>query len=344
MYRSGFLARLSAVGLVVALPVSAANADAVADFYKGKTITIYAGSSAGGGYDTYARALGRFIGKHIPGNPTVINSNMPGGTGLKLTNWLYNVGPKDGTVIAMVGRGLPAHELLGGTGARFDPARLNWIGSMNNEVSVCVTSERSPVKKFGDLKSHEAIFGSQGGVADSHLFALFVKNLFNARMRVVAGYPGTAETVVAMERGEVDGICGWSWTSVKIQRPKWVSEGKINILLQLALSKHEDLPNVPLISDLTTDPAELGQVRLVFSRQTMGRPVTVAQDVPGERVAALRAAFDATMRDPAFRKFAARTKLEVSPVSGKEIQELVESVLATPKAVVKRTIENLKER
>src|SRR4051812_11517792 len=205
-----------------------AVADPVSDFYRGKTVTIYAGTSVGGGYDIYARALARFIGKHIPGQPTVIANNMPGGTGLKLANWIDSVAPKNGTVLALLGRGIPSYRLLGGSGATFDPAQFNWIGSMNDESSVCVMSARSRIKRFEDLLGRDVFVGSQGGVADSHVYSTFLKNLFKARMRIVAGYPGTAETVIAMERGEIDGMCGWAWSSLKLQRPDWVKERSVN--------------------------------------------------------------------------------------------------------------------
>lgn len=344
-YRRGYryFALFSAILVAEAASVPA-MADGVADFFKSRTITIYAGSSAGGGYDRYARALGRYIGKHIPGNPQIINSNMPGGTGLKLTNWLYNVAPKDGTAMGMVGRGIAVHEMLGGVGAKFDAGRMNWIGSMNSEVSVCVTHQRSPVKSLSDLMKTEAAFGTQGASSDTEVFAVFLKNLTGAKVKVISGYPGTKETVLAMERGEVDGMCGWSWTSLKQQKPDWVRNKTVNILLQMALTKHPDLQSTPLITELADNDTERAQVKLVFSRQTMGRPLVAPQELPGARVAALRAAFDATMEDPEFLAYARKAKMEVEPVSGTKVQELVASVLATPKDVVMKAISNLKTK
>jgi tripartite-type tricarboxylate transporter receptor subunit TctC len=344
---SNFLRGAGVAAIMLAafsLPFASASADDAADFYQGRTVTIYAGSSPGGGYDLYTRALAHFIGSHIPGKPTVIASNMPGGTGLKLANWLYNAAPKDGTQLGMIGRGLPAFAMLGGKGAKFDATKFNWIGSMNNEVSVCATSDKSKVTTYADLLKTQAIFGSQGASSDSDIFAVFIRNMFGARVKLIPGYPGTEDALLAMQRGEVDGICGWSWTSVKSQTGDLLRQGKLNILLQMALNKHPDLPNVPLITELTKDPDKLAQIRLVFSRQTMGRPVTAPQDVPPARVAALRAAFDATLKDPAFVAFSRKSKMEVNPVSGGEIQSLVASVLATPKKIVAETVENLKNK
>jgi tripartite-type tricarboxylate transporter receptor subunit TctC len=244
----------------------------------------------------------------------------------------------------MIGRGLPVHEMLGGVGAKYDGNRLNWIGSMNNEVSVCVTYHTSKVKTLDDLMKTEAIFGTQGASSDTEVFAVFLKNLHGAKVKAISGYPGTKETALAMERGEVDGMCGWSWSSLKHQQAGWLKDKKINILLQMALSKHKDLPDVPLITELTTDPEKLAQTKLVFSRQTMGRPLVAPQDIPPARVAALRAAFDATLKDPEFIAYAEKAKMEVDAVSGAEVQALVASVLATPKDIVEKTKANLNSK
>jgi tripartite-type tricarboxylate transporter receptor subunit TctC len=318
------------------------RADAVADFYAGRTVTLYVGYTAGGGYDLYARALSQFYGKHIPGAPQIIVKNMPGASSLKLANWMYAVAPKDGTAIATIARGAPVHDLLGGSGVRFDANKFNWIGSMNNEVSVCVTSFRSPVKTLADMQKTEVVVGGQGKSSDSEVFAMFVKNLFGAKIRLISGYPGTKQSILAMERGEVDGNCGWSWTSAKSLKPDWIRDGKLNIIMQQALVKHPDLPNVPLITDLARNEAERDQMDLIFSRQTMGRPFVTAPDVPGERVAALRKAFLATIDDAAFKAFAARSKLEVNAVPGEDVQKLVAKVRKTSPAVIEAARANIR--
>jgi tripartite-type tricarboxylate transporter receptor subunit TctC len=204
-------------------------------------------------------------------------------------------------------------------------------------------SARSPIRRFEDLLAHDGVVGSQGGVADSHVYATFIKNLFKARLRVVPGYPGSVEAVIAMERGEIDGVCGWTWSSLKLQRPDWIRDHTVNIILQLSMSRNAELPNVPLVSDFANGPMQLGQVRLVFSRQTTGRPIAVAGEVPAERVAALRQAFDSTMDDTAFRQFVEKAKIDINPVPGEKVQELVASLLATPKDVIDATIHNISE-
>lgn len=331
-----------AAALLVTCSASAAMADPVEDFYKGRTVTINVGYTAGGGYDVYARALAQFIGKHIPGNPSIVVKNVPGASSLKLANQMFAIAPKDGSEIATIARGAPVHDMLGGSGMRFDPVKFNWLGSMNNEISVCVSSYRSPIKTFADLQKTELVVGGQGKSSDSEVFAMFVKNLFGAKVKLISGYPGTKESILAMERGEVDGNCGWSWTSAKQMKSDWIKEGKLNILMQQALSKHPDLPNVPLITEFAKTDAEKAQIELVMSRQTMGRPFLAPPDVPADRVAALRKAFMATMSDPQFKAFADKSKLEVNPVPGEEVQALVERVRKTPAEVVAMARENIK--
>ena len=327
---------------LAALVAGPAAADAVEDFYKGKNLTIYVGYTAGGGYDLYARALSPYIGRHIPGHPTVIVKNMPGGSSLKLANWMYSVAPKDGTSMATIARGAPVHDLLGGSGVRYDANKFGWIGSMNNEVSVCVTSFRSPVKTLADMQKTQVVVGGQGKSSDSEVFAMFVKNMFGAKIKLISGYPGTKQSILAMERGEVDGNCGWSWTSAKSLRPDWIRDGKLNIIMQQALVKHPDLPNVPLITDLARNEAEKDQMDLIFSRQTMGRPFLTTPDVPAARLAALRAAFMTTMSDPAFKAFVDKAKIEVNPVTGEEVQKLVAKVRKTSPEVIAMARENIK--
>ncbi|MEE8516294.1 MAG: tripartite tricarboxylate transporter substrate-binding protein, partial [Alphaproteobacteria bacterium] len=336
------LAMLGGIALI-ALGTTA-KAASVADFYKGKTLTLYVGFAAGGGYDTYSRLLARYMGSQIPGKPGMIVKNKAGAATLVLANWLYTVAPKDGTVIGMIARGAPTHALLGGKGANFDPTKFHWLGSMNNEVSVCVTSARAPAKSFSELRQKTTVVGTQGPTSDSEVFANFIQNLLGAKLKLISGYPGTALTVLAMDRGEVDGICGWSWTSVKLMRPKQLKAGKLNILLQMALVSHPELPNVPLITDFATTKSQRDQMELIFSRQTMGRPFLVPPGVPKARVAALRKAFMAALRDPKFIAEAKKSKREINPVSGEDVQKLIEKVLATPKETVAAARGNLVAR
>jgi tripartite-type tricarboxylate transporter receptor subunit TctC len=324
-----------------ALPLSPAAADSLADFYKGKNVELYIGYSAGGGYDVYARLLARHMGKHLPGNPTIVPKNMTGAGSLKLANWLYAVAPKDGTVFGMIGRGTPFDPLFGIKGAQFQGTKYHWLGSANDEVSICVSWHTSEVKKFEDLLTKELIVGGTGASADTDQFPKIMNAVLGTRMRVITGYPGGNDIGLALERGEVKGRCGWSWSSVKVTHQKWLDEKKINILIQLSLSKHPDLPHVPLVVDLAKTAEDKAIMRLLFVRQVMGRPFMTPPGVPDDRVAALRKAFMATMRDKEFLAEAARGKLEITPVSGEDIQKLVEEVYATPAAVTRRATELL---
>ncbi|MCH7543838.1 MAG: hypothetical protein IIB65_09385 [Proteobacteria bacterium] len=336
----GLLGAIALIAFGMTLPT--AKAESVADFYKGKTLTLFVGFSPGGGYDTYSRLLAPHFARNIPGKPKMIVKNKTGAATIVLANWLYNAAPKDGTVLGMIARGAPTHELLGGTGAKFDPAKFNWLGSMNNEVSVCVTSYRAPAKTFAELLRNRTVVGTQGPSSDSEVFANFVKNLLGAKLKLISGYPGTAVTVLAMDRGEVDGICGWSWTSVKLMRGKDLKAGKLNILLQMALVRHPELPDVPLITEFAKTKSERDQMDLIFSRQTMGRPFLLPPGVPKDRVAALRKAFMDALKDPKFVAAAKKSKREINPVSGEDVQKLVVKVLATPTETVLAAQKNIK--
>jgi tripartite-type tricarboxylate transporter receptor subunit TctC len=334
-------AALAFAGLMVGL-APAARADAVADFYKGKTVDLYIGYSVGGGYDVYARLVARYLGKHIPGNPNVVPRNMEGAGSLRLANWLYNIGPKDGTAIGAVARGAAFDPLFGSPGAQFDATKMHWIGSANNEVSVCASWDTSGVKTFDDLLKTPLVMGGSGGAADTDQFVYVINGVLNSKMKVIAGYPGGNEINLAMERGEVQGRCGWSWSSVKSTHPEWLRDKKVNILVQLSLTKHEDLPNVPLIMDLAKSPTEKQIFALVFARNVMGRPFLAPPGVPAERVEALRKAFMATLTDKDLLAEAEKTNLEVNPVPGAEIQKIVLDAYATAPDIVKRTGDLLK--
>jgi tripartite-type tricarboxylate transporter receptor subunit TctC len=290
------------------------------------------GYSVGGGYDVYARLIARHLGKHIPGNPIVTPKNMEGAGSLRLANWLYNVAPKDGTVFGIIGRGIPFDPLLGGSG-QFDATKFSWIGSANDEVSICAAWHATPVNTFEDLLTRDMIVGGTASGADTDQFPKIVNGVLGAKMRVISGYPGGNEITLAMERGEVQGRCGWSWSSVKATHPTWVQDKKIKILMQLSLAKHPDLPDVPLIMDLAKNDEQRQILKLVFARQVMGRPFLGPPGIPDDRLTALRKAFMDTMKDPEFLAEAEKGKLEITPVSGEDIQKLVTEVYATPKDV-----------
>jgi tripartite-type tricarboxylate transporter receptor subunit TctC len=325
-----------------ALVMSAlAYAQSPANFYKGKNVDLYIGYSAGGGYDVYARLLSRYMGKHLPGGATIVTKNMPGAGSLVLANWLYNVGPKTGLVFGTIGRGTGFDPLLGSERAKFDATKFNWIGSMNDEVSVCVAWHTTGITKLEQVMQKELVVGGTGPAADTDQFPKILNAVLGTKFKVVSGYPGGNDVGLALERGEVQGRCGWSWSSVESTHPQWLKEKKINILAQLSLSKHEELPNVPLITEFAKSDEQQQVFRLVFARQVMGRPFLAPPGVPADRVAALRAAFMDTMKDEAFLAEAKKAQLEITPVSGEKVQALVEEVYKTPKAVAEKVAEAL---
>jgi tripartite-type tricarboxylate transporter receptor subunit TctC len=320
------LAALAALSLA-----APASADPVEDFYRNRTVPVVIGYSVGGGYDTYARVLARHMGRHIPGSPTLVPQNMPGAGSLKAANYLAAVAPRDGSTFGIVGRGLAMEPLLGG--AKFDAVKLAWLGSITNEVSVCGAWHLSPVKRWDDIFTNEFKVGGNGSGSDPDIFALVMRNIFGARIKLITGYPGSSDINLAIERGEIEGRCGWSLSSLKGRNPTWLPEKKFNLLVQFALAKSPELPDVPLIMDLATSP-EQGQIlRLILARQVMGRPFLAPPGVPAERKQALRRAFDATMRDPEFLADAEKADLEVNPVTGEAIDALLAELYQTPKAV-----------
>ena len=334
--------RVLAAALVTALPLSIARAQSPAEFYKGKTVEFYIGYSVGGGYDLYARTIARHIGKHIPGNPTVVPKNMEGAGSLRLANWLFRVGAKDGSVIGTIGRGTAFDPILGQQGAQFDGTKFTWLGSANNEVSVCVSwNATSGIAKFEDLLSKEMTVGGTSSSADTDQFPRIMNGVLGTKMRIVSGYPGGNDVVLAMERGEVKGRCGWSWSSVMSTHRVWLDEKKMTVLAQLALQKHPDLPDVPLIIDLAKTDEQKQILKLIFARQVMGRPYLAPPGIPADRAAALRQAFLDTMTDKDFLADAEKAQLEITPVDGATIQKLVAEVYQTPPEVAKKAAELL---
>jgi tripartite-type tricarboxylate transporter receptor subunit TctC len=337
------LVRCTAAATALAvIPAAMAWAQSPAEFYKGKNVDLMVGYSAGGGYDVYARMLGRYIGKHIPGNPTVVVKNMDGAGSLRLANALYNAMPKDGTVFGTVARGAAFDPLLGNKAAQFDASKFNWIGSANDEVSVCVAWHTSGITKIEDTFNKELVVGGTGPSADTDQFPRIVNGVLGTKMKIVTGYPGGNDVSLAMERGEVQGRCGWSWSSVISTRKDWYDSKKINVLVQLSLNKHPDLPNVPLILDLAKTPEQKQILTLVFARQALGRPFLAPPGIPQDRVDALRKAFMDTMKDPEFLAEAEKAKLEITPISGEEVQKIVVQAYKVDPAIAKKTEELLK--
>jgi tripartite-type tricarboxylate transporter receptor subunit TctC len=320
-----------------------AYAQSPADFFKGRNIELYIGYSVGGAYDLYARVLARHLGKHIPGNPTIVPRNMEGAGSLRLANWLYNVGAKDGTVFATIGRGTAFDPLLGSKAAQFDGNKFTWIGSANNEVSICVSWKTSGITKLEDLLTKELVIGGTGPAADTDQFPKILNGVLGTKFKLVAGYPGGNDVTMAMERGEVMGRCGWSWSSVLATHKRWIDDKSINILLQLSLNKHPDLPDIPLAMDYAKTEEAQQIFKLIFARQVIGRPFMAPPNVPKDRAEALRKAFMDTMTDPDFLADAAKTKLEINPVAGGAVERLVKEVHQFPKAIADKAGEYIRQ-
>jgi tripartite-type tricarboxylate transporter receptor subunit TctC len=315
---------------------SAAAAQSVEEFYKTHPITISVGFTAGGGYDLAARTVGRYMNKYIPGNPNIIIQNMPGAGSLKSINYIYNVAPKDGSQLAVFSRGVAVEPLLGDDQAHFDPSKLNWIGSPSKETNVVFAWATKPFKTFQDTIDRQMVVSTTGSGADTQTFPLVLNNIFKTKYKLITGYPGAAETLLAVERGEADGQAGLSWGYINASKASWVQEKKITVLLQLALEKHRDLPDVPLVTDLVKSDDDRQLLELFLSRLPMAWPFAAPPDVLQERVAALRQAFDRTMTDPDFIAEAKRQNLEVEPMTGDAIAVLMKRVYASSPAVTER--------
>jgi tripartite-type tricarboxylate transporter receptor subunit TctC len=327
---------MAVFGSAAALMPQAARAQDPAAFYAGKSVELDIGYSVGGGYDLYGRLLARHLGKHIPGNPTILPKNMEGAGSLRLANYLYMAAPRDGTVIGTVARGIAFDPLLNESGAQYDATKLSWLGSANNEVSVCVALKSAGVTSFDQLYQRPLTIGSTGIADDTYQFPAVVNAVLGTKFKIVTGYPGGNDVSLAIERGEVDGRCGWSWSSVITTRPAWVAEKKIVVLVQMSLAKHPDLQDVPTIMDLAKTDEERQIFKLIFSRQIMGRPFLAPPSLPPERLAALRKAFDDTMADKEFLADAAKNNIEINPVSGAQIQTMIKEGYETPPDVVKK--------
>ena len=334
--RIGFKSVLMGVAALATLVGSApVSAQSVAEFYKGKTIDLWVGYSPGGGYDIYARTIARHMGRHIPGNPDMVVKNRPGAGSLLLMNEVYNTLPKDGLAIATVGRGIPQAGLLGNEQAKFDPAKFTWIGSANNEVSICVAWHTSGVTKVEDLFTKGLIVGGTGPDADTDAFPKVMNNLLGTKLRLITGYPGGNDVMLAMERGEVNGRCGYSWSSATVAKADWLKEKKMIVLAQMSTAKHADIPEIPLVTDLAKDQKTKDALNFIFSRQAWGRPYVAPPGVPADRAKALQDAFMAMFKDPKFIEDANKQgDLEINPVSGPDIAKLIADSANAPKDVI----------
>jgi tripartite-type tricarboxylate transporter receptor subunit TctC len=323
--------------LALAAAASPASADSVADFYRGKTVTLITGYTAGGGFDLYTRIIANYLGKHIPGQPRIVVQNMPGAGSLRAASHVYNVAPKDGTVISLT-RAPVIAPLLGSTsGTGFDVAKFTWLGSGASDLTVCALLGNPKVRTMADAIQHPLTLGGLGPGSDEDMYTKILRKLFGMKAQLVSGYPGGAEMVLAVERGELDGRCGWAYSSIKISKPEWIADKKIKVLNVLALERSPELPDVPSIMEFTTTERQKQILRFVLNAQTLGRPFVAPPNIPADRAAALRKAFEDTMADQAYLAEMTAKKLDVGPVSWQSIATLLRDFYATPQDVVDET-------
>ena len=322
--RRTFLKAAGAFPLASSFAASATHALAQGAEDPTRNITILVSHAPGGGYDAYARLYARHLSRFLPGNPNVTVRNMPGAAGVVMANSLASQSPRNGSVIALGPGSLATAALFGSQGARYDARDFTWIGSLNNDVSVAVSRADSPVSTLDDLLNKELVVGGAGASDNSVIHAAILTKLFGAKLRLVAGYNGSGDTVLALDRGEVQGIAGWNYSSITTMRPDWIRDHKIHILLQLSLSKHPELPNVPTILELAKTDEQRETLRLLFAQSTMGRVLFAPPGLPKAQVEAHRSAFDHMLKDQEFLADVERSRLEISgPMSGVEVDALV---------------------
>lgn len=329
MKRIGSGAKCLALAAIGGLMIAAGGASAD-DFYKGKRIKLIIGNTPGGSYDLAARLVGRNFVRHIPGNPGLVVQNMRGATGLIAANFVNNVAPKDGSVIANAHQSLPLRQVFGGKQVKYDAAKLQWIGSPQSSVAMIATWHTSPIKTIEDAQKIQSTLGATTIRASAAVVPALTNHMIGTKFRLALGYK-SREINLAMERGEVSGRAGQSWAGWNSEQPDWVRDKKLNYLTQVGLKKDPDIPHVPLLMDLAKTEKARTILKLFSAQISLGRPMYVVPEVPKERVAILRAAFDATMTDPVFLADAKKHHFEVKPTSGVELQAIVADMMATPK-------------
>jgi tripartite-type tricarboxylate transporter receptor subunit TctC len=335
----GLLVALTAMSLLASGPGRAA--DEAADFYRGKTISVIVGFGAGGGYDIYARLLARYLGNHIAGAPNVVVQNMEGAGSVRASNYVYSVAPKDGTVIAAVNQNMPMYQMLGGAGAQFNAAEINWLGSMAYSNGTLYTWYQSGIKTLADAKARDVLLGGAGTTSDSYIYPTLVNGLLGTRFKVINGYAGTKEIHLALERGEVMGRGGNTWASLMSSNQDWIDQKKVNLLVQIGFKPEPEIPQVPLLIDLVQTPQEKQIVTVVTLPTALGYTNWLAPEVPPGRMKLLREAYDATMKDKAFLEEAAKHAMMIRPQTGAEIEALIRQAAGTPKPVLERTAQML---
>jgi len=320
--------------LGLAAPAPSHAQDAVAEFYRGKQITLTVSTGPGGSASLYAQALSHHMGRFLPGNPAVIVQHMPGAGGLVAANNAYLTMPRDGTALVTTSRTVPIEPLLGAKNAKFDALKFTWLGTFNVEYTTCIAWHTAAVKTLQDAFVRELVVGAYGdGIAT--IFAKAANKLAGTKFKIVTGYQGSPQILLALERGEVEGFCAIGWTYLKLRKSDWLAQNKINILFQMG-DKHPDIPEVPSIVDYARTPDDRKVFELLFAPQKMGRPIFAPPDIPPERARALRAAFEQTLKDPRFLAEAEKLGLEIQYVGGEDIAKLIAQIYATPPDIVAR--------
>lgn len=314
--------------------------DTITQFYHAKTVTMVIGAAPGGGYDAYGRLVARFLGRHIPGQPNVVPQNMPGAGSSAAAYYVAAVAPKDGTAIGALHPEAITEPLLGQAAKiKYDPRKLAYVGSANSDAYVCAIRSDSPVKSFADLTTHEALFGASTEASSTREFPTFLAHVLDAKIKVIAGYAGTREIMLAMDRGEIAGLCGLGWSSLLTERPRWLQDGTVRPILQENTKGYPELDKmgVPLAIDFAKTDEQRQEMELFYSQETFGRPFMMAPGTPPERLAAVRRAFLDTLRDAELLAEAKKIGLDISLISGEDLQNIVEKVYATPRPVVEET-------
>jgi tripartite-type tricarboxylate transporter receptor subunit TctC len=325
---------LLATPLIAALlSAGATPAAAQADALAGKSVQMIIGFGPGGGYDLWGRTLGRHIGKHLPGHPNVVPQNMPGAGSYAAASYIFNIAPKDGSVLGIIARDAALGPLTGASGARFDPTRLSWIGTPTKETNVCIVFHTAPVKSVQDLYEKQLILGDTGPGTGTRSYPKVLNDVLGMKFKLVGGFPSSAEVFLAMERGEVDGICE-SLDSIKNRRPDWIPTRKIAILFQGGAEPNPELQGVPFVLDLARTDEQKKTIEFLYAGQGIGRPFVAPPDLPAERLKMLRDAFNATMKDADFIAETKKSKLELEPEDGEHLAALIAKIYATPKPIV----------
>ena len=335
MQRRVRLAAVPFIATVASLMAAETQAQSPEQFYKGKTVVVYSGHSASGAYSAYARMLERHISKYIPGSPTVVMKIMEGGTGLTLANWLYNVGPKDGTAFGIFHERMGLEPLVAPRGTQFDGRKFTWIGSMAKQTSVCFTWHTSKVKTVADAQKISIPVGSDAAAGSDSVMPRMMNAMLDTKFQIIRGYSG-GDLMLAVERGEVEGRCGFGYASLKTTKPDWITDKKVNMLAQFSYKPHVELPHVPVMMDLVQKPEDKQALRLIFATQEMGRPFAAGPGLPADRTAALRQAFQSALKDSELQAEAKKQNLEIDPIGGDEITKLLVDLYDTPKDIVER--------